>query len=81
LWEKGKSKKIPPEAINVALRKLMMVDSAYDLKDLRVPKSNHLEGLVEDRKGQFSIRINKKWRICFHFENGKAHNVEIVDYH
>ncbi len=51
------------------------------LEDLREPPSNHLESLKGDRKGQYSIRINKQWRICFVWENGDAYDVEIVDYH
>lgn len=65
----------------VALRKLNYLHSAGKLEDLRVPPSNRLEKLKGDRKHQYSIRINKKWRICFEFEDGNALSVEIVDYH
>ncbi|MEM9845262.1 MAG: type II toxin-antitoxin system RelE/ParE family toxin [Pseudomonadota bacterium] len=65
----------------VALRKLAMVAAAAALDDLRVPPGNRLEALRGDRAGQFSIRINDQYRICFRWENGDAHDVEICDYH
>lgn len=65
----------------VALRKLDMLDAVTRLTDLRTPPSNRLEALKGDRKGQYSIRINDQWRICFAWRNGHAHDVEIVDYH
>ena len=65
----------------VAERKLQMINRATRLEDLRVPPSNRLELLKGDRLGQYSIRINGKWRVCFRFEAGNAHDVEIVDYH
>ncbi len=61
--------------------KLIALDAAVDLKDLRVPPSNCLESLKGNRKGQYSIRINNQWRICFIWYDGNADNVEIVDYH
>lgn len=61
--------------------KLFMLDNATDLKDLMSPPGNRLEALKGDRKGQYSIRINKKWRICFKWNSGHASDVEIVDYH
>jgi len=64
-----------------ARRKLSLLNTAISLDDLRVPPGNHLEALVGDRRGQYSIRINRQWRICFRWENGDAHGVEIVDYH
>jgi proteic killer suppression protein len=64
-----------------ALRKLLLVDAAESPQDLRVPPGNHLEKLVGDREGQYSIRINDQWRICFRWEEGNAYDVEIVDYH
>jgi toxin HigB-1 len=64
-----------------ARRKLLLLSTAASLNDLRVPPGNRLEALAGDRKGQYSIRINKQWRICFRWENGDAHDVEIVDYH
>mgnify|MGYP002684941130 CR=1 FL=1 len=65
----------------VALRKLAMLNRAENLGDLRVPPNNKLEPLKRDRVGQWSIRINDQWRVCFRFEGGHAHDVEIVDYH
>ena len=62
-------------------RKLLILDAAEQLGDLRVPPSNHLEKLGGDRRGQYSIRINDQWRICFRWKDGQAHGVEIVDYH
>lgn len=66
---------------NLAERKLQMLDDAYSLEDLRVPPGNRLEALRDDRKGQWSIRINDQWRVCFRFEDGNALDVEIIDYH
>ena len=65
----------------MALRKLLMLDAAGLLDDLRVPPANRLERLSGDRRGQVSIRINDQWRICFRWREGHAHDVEIVDYH
>jgi len=64
-----------------AERKLQMLDSATDIVDLRSPPGNRLEKLSGGRSSQWSIRINQQWRICFHFEDGHATHVEIVDYH
>jgi proteic killer suppression protein len=75
------SRSLPPEIQKVARRKLRMLNSAQSLLDLRVPPNNRLEKLRGDRVGQWSIRINDQWRICFTWENGNAWNVEIVDYH
>ena len=65
----------------VALRKLAMLNRAENLSDLRSPPNNKLEPLKRDRLGQWSIRINDQWRLCFRFEDGHAYDVEIVDYH
>jgi proteic killer suppression protein len=65
----------------VALRKLAMLNRAQKLEDLRIPPNNKLEQLKRDRVGQWSIRINDQWRVCFRFEGGHAYDVEIVDYH
>ena len=65
----------------VARRKLLMLDAAETLADLRVPPGNRLEKLSGDREGQYSIRINDQWRICFLWAEGDAHDVEITDYH
>ena len=64
-----------------ARRKLLYLNRAQTLRDLMAPPGNHLEGLKGDRKGQHSIRINDQWRICFHWSDGHAYDVEIVDYH
>lgn len=65
----------------VAVRKLRQLDIATRLDDLRIPPRNRLEALSGDRKGQYSIRINDQWRLCFIWRDGRALNVEIVDYH
>jgi proteic killer suppression protein len=65
----------------VAQRKLEMLGAATNLEDLKVPLSNHFEKLVGDRDGQYSIRVNLQWRVCFEWKDGHAHQVEIVDYH
>ena len=76
------SAKLPHNMQKIALRKLMMMDNAAGLEDLRVPPSNHLERLSGDRKGQHSIRINDQYRICFRATDaGDFTDVEIVDYH
>lgn len=75
------SRKLPATIQKVALRKLMMIDNASSLADLRVPPSNRLEALRGDRAGQHSVRINDQWRVCFTEEGGHFYNVEIVDYH
>ena len=64
-----------------AERKLQMLDSANTIEDLRSPPGNRLEKLSGDRAGQWNIRINNQWRVCFRFEDGHAYDVEIVDYH
>ena len=61
--------------------KLVMINSSGSINDLRNPPSNHLEELSGDRKGQYSIRINKQWRICFEWDGMNVHDVEIIDYH
>jgi proteic killer suppression protein len=65
----------------LALRKLVILDAAESLQDLRVPPGNRLERLSGDRTGQHSIRVNDQWRICFRWRDGDALDVEIVDYH
>ena len=73
--------KFPPGLRRTAQRKLLLIDAAEQLEDLRVPPGNRLEKLVGDRKGQHSIRINDQWRICFRWSDGDAFDVEVVDYH
>ncbi len=75
------SRKFPTEIIRSARRKLEILEAAVTLVDLRIHPSNHLEKLKADREGQYSIRINMQWRICFVWDNGDAFDVEIVDYH
>jgi len=75
------SRQLPREVQRVALRKLAILDAAESLQDLRVPPGNRLEKLAGDRAGQYSIRINDQWRICFVWQEGDAYKVEIVDYH
>ena len=65
----------------VALRKLVQLDLAQTIEDMRVPPGNRLERLKGDRAGQYSVRINDQWRLCFRFEQGQALEVEIIDYH
>ena len=81
LFRRERSRAVPPALLRIALRKLAQLDAAVALQDLRVPPGNRLEALSADRKGQFSIRINEQWRICFVWKDGHAHEVEIVDYH
>jgi proteic killer suppression protein len=81
LWLTGKSRKLPPSLIRAALRKLLLLDTAGRLDDLRVPPGNHLEALKAEREGQFSIRINDQFRLCFGWKVGDAFDVEITDYH
>jgi len=73
--------KFPPDIIRTAKKKLQLLDAACSLRDLKAPPSNCLEALRRDRAGQWSIRINAQWRICFVWEGNNAHEVEIVDYH
>ena len=75
------SRKLPQSIQRIALRKLIMIDNAACLEDLRIPPSNRLEALQGDRAGQYSIRINDQYRICFSIEGNHFLNVEIVDYH
>ncbi len=75
------SRKLPQTIQRIALRKLMMLHAAERIDDLRIPPANHLERLHGDREGQYSIRINAQYRICFVFDGKNCDNVEIVDYH
>ncbi|MBL8904852.1 MAG: type II toxin-antitoxin system RelE/ParE family toxin [Hyphomicrobiales bacterium] len=81
IWQGLRSRRLPPDIQEAALRKLQMVEAAAEVTDLRVPPGNSLEALKRDRKGQWSIRINSKWRICFKWRDGHAEDVEICDYH
>lgn len=77
----GKSRRLPTDIFKLATMRLTQLDAATRIEDLRFPPSNRLEALVADRAGQWSIRINDQWRVCFRFENGDAYDVEIIDYH
>ena len=81
IYNREYSKKFPSDIQRAAFRKLRMINRAINLRDLLNPPGNHLEALKGNRKGQFSIRINNKWRICFVWEEQNAHDVEITDYH
>lgn len=80
VWEGRFSKRLPQDIQQVARRKLRMLNNAISIDDLRIPPANRLEALRGDRDGQYSIRINNQWRICFVWNDGAEH-VEIVDYH
>jgi proteic killer suppression protein len=74
-------RRLPVDVQRIAQRKLAILHAAESLQDLRVPPGNRLERLSGDREGQYSIRINDQWRVCFRWSEGDAHDVEIVDYH
>ncbi|NET39971.1 MAG: type II toxin-antitoxin system RelE/ParE family toxin [Cyanothece sp. SIO1E1] len=81
IFERQRSRKLPSDIQQVVLRKLRMLNRAETLQDLRVPPANRLERLKGDREGQYSIRINDQWRVCFGWKEGDSLNVELVDYH
>jgi proteic killer suppression protein len=81
VWRGEVSRKLPRDIQQAARRKLRMLNNARVLVDLRVPPANRLEALKGERKGQYSIRINDQWRICFAWHDSDAFEVEIVDYH
>lgn len=81
IFGEKRSRKLPSEIQRTALRKLVQLDNAVTLEDLRVPPGNRLEALRGDRAGQYSIRINQQWRVCFAWRDGDAYEVEVVDYH
>jgi len=81
IYSRERSAKLPGDIQQIALRKLRMINNAQNIHDLRIPPSNRLEKLGGDRKGQYSIRINDQWRICFEWKDNSAYNVEIKDYH
>ena len=80
-WRRQAAKRVPVDILKVANRKLLQLHNARSLDDLKAPPGNRLEALRGDREGQHSIRINDQWRICFRWQDGDAHDVEIVDYH
>jgi len=81
IWRGERSRHLPSDIQNSALRKLRLLNQSRELNDLRVPPGNRLEALKGDRSGQHSIRINDQWRICFVWTAGGPKDVEIVDYH
>ncbi|CAN5884934.1 type II toxin-antitoxin system RelE/ParE family toxin [soil metagenome] len=81
LWNGRKSKAVPARIRERALAKLMSVEIATIARELEAPPGNRLEKLRGDREGQWSIRINQQYRVCFRFEGGDAYDVEVVDYH
>jgi toxin HigB-1 len=81
IWEGMHSRRLPQDIQDAALRKLRILNRVRTVEELAIPPGNRLERLHGDRKGQWSIRLNIQWRICFNWENGNAHNVEIADYH
>ena len=81
IFARQRSRKIPQDIQQATYRKLRMLNNAIDINDLRVPPANRLEKLKGDREGQYSIRVNDQWRICFDWADGDVLNVEIVDYH
>ena len=81
IFNRQRSRKLPQGLQQVALRKLRMLKNAKTIQDLRVPPANRLEKLTGNREGQYSIRINDQYRICFEWHDGDAYEVEIVDYH
>ena len=80
-YNTGKSRIFPPDILKRASMRLIQLNAATVVNDLRMPPSNNLEALSGEREGQHSIRINKQWRLCFRFVNGDACDVEITDYH
>ena len=81
VFERERSRRLAPDVQRRAHRKLLLLDAAEALDDLRVPPGNRLERLSGDRAGQRSIRVNDQWRICFRWDRGDAYDVEITDYH
>ena len=81
IWRGEVSRRLPRDIQRTARRKLRMLNNAQTLADLRMPPANRLEALKGDRRGQYSIRVNDQWRVCFTWSPGHASRVEIVDYH
>ena len=81
IYQRQPSRKLPDDIQQVALRKLRMLNNAISINDLRVSPANRLEKLSGNRAGQWSIRINDQWRVCFRWESSDAYDVEITDYH
>ena len=81
IYKRTFSKKLPQDIQRTAYKKLLMIEASIDIEDLKIPPANRLEKLSGNREGQYSIRVNKQYRICFVWENGFAFDVDIVDYH
>jgi proteic killer suppression protein len=81
IWQRARSKILDQNTQRAALRKLLILDAAETLDDLKVPPGNRLEKLRGDRAGQYSVRVNQQWRICFRWTTAGPEDVEIVDYH
>ena len=81
VWQRQRSKRLDPTTQRAALRKLLILDAADQITDLRIPPGNRLEKLKGDRANSYSIRINDQWRICFRWTTAGPEDVEIVDYH
>jgi len=81
IYIRERSRKLPSDIQQVALRKLRMINNAKTISDLRIPTANRLEKLMGNRLGQYSIRLNDQWRVCFIWKDGDAIDVEIADYH
>jgi proteic killer suppression protein len=81
VWRGERSRRLPPWIHATAFRKLRWLNRAMTLTDLSIPRGNRLEALAGDRRGQFSMRVNDQWRICFRWTDRGVEDVEIVDYH
>lgn len=81
IWNGVVSRKLPTDIQRSARRKLRMLNNAKTLNDLKIPPANRLEALKGERKGQYSVRINEQWRVCFKWQHGDCYEVEITDYH
>lgn len=81
LFRREPVRRFSPDVHRAALRKLLLLDAAESLEDLRIPPGNRLEKLSGDRAGRHSIRVNDQWRVCFRWKDGDAEDVEIVAYH
>lgn len=81
IWYGQYAKRVDRSIQRTVLRKLELIHAAKNVKDLRIPPGNRLERLVGDRRGQYGIRVNAQWRLCFVWRDGGAEGVELVDYH
>jgi toxin HigB-1 len=81
LWQTGTSRRLPADLVRRAFKKLAILNAAVALENLKVPPGNQLEALRGERTGQWSIRINDQYRVCFVWRDGNTYDVEIVDYH